>query len=144
MADSSGGRLPPDEAHVPLPAFPADAGSASSSKGDVAEGPGQSIVRCARILRTSPPEEVEAFLEEVAGLMLGIGGRDVRLTYLGGQLSQQARSFLAARKIGMKGVLACYGDDFHLTGAGPQLSATYLWDAVNRDWRMSYSVEVTL
>eukprot|EP00929_Paragymnodinium_shiwhaense_P036325 TRINITY_DN19480_c0_g1_i1.p2 TRINITY_DN19480_c0_g1~~TRINITY_DN19480_c0_g1_i1.p2 ORF type:complete len:177 (-),score=20.02 TRINITY_DN19480_c0_g1_i1:445-942(-) len=135
----------PNASSVPIPTFMASDGPGHVADTDwqsvtAVQGEGQNIDRVARILRTSPREEVQSFLQEVAISLLTGGDAMGKLTSLGGRLSQDARNFLHARKIGLKGVLLCHSSDFRLEGEGSKLYVTYLHDSLIDDWQISYQV----
>eukprot|EP00929_Paragymnodinium_shiwhaense_P085122 TRINITY_DN45578_c0_g2_i1.p1 TRINITY_DN45578_c0_g2~~TRINITY_DN45578_c0_g2_i1.p1 ORF type:complete len:146 (-),score=14.30 TRINITY_DN45578_c0_g2_i1:69-506(-) len=126
MASGSGSTSEaPDESDVPLPfislehptssAVTTAQGAQTMTAEDAARaGLGQSIDRCVRLLLTSPADEINEFLQDVASILLSEESRTSRMTYLGYHLSDRSKAFLRCRKLGLKAVLLCYLDDFRL------------------------------
>eukprot|EP00929_Paragymnodinium_shiwhaense_P101664 TRINITY_DN64810_c0_g1_i1.p1 TRINITY_DN64810_c0_g1~~TRINITY_DN64810_c0_g1_i1.p1 ORF type:complete len:156 (-),score=20.45 TRINITY_DN64810_c0_g1_i1:515-982(-) len=146
--------MPPDPQSIPLPVFVsrADVGDhvmhhtqpSPSDDAGSQRGHGQSVERCVRILRTSPPQEVHAFLEDVAGVLLQAELRSAKMSTLGGRLCKSSNSFLRMRKLGLKTVLLCFAKDFRLEGKAPRETACYLHSSIHTSWSMYYEVTISL
>eukprot|EP00929_Paragymnodinium_shiwhaense_P037409 TRINITY_DN19939_c0_g1_i2.p1 TRINITY_DN19939_c0_g1~~TRINITY_DN19939_c0_g1_i2.p1 ORF type:complete len:201 (+),score=33.88 TRINITY_DN19939_c0_g1_i2:130-732(+) len=102
------------------------------------------IEKCGRKLIACAPQDVCAFLQEVASLLLQADDQTASMTYIGGQLSDWGRSFLKGMKFGLAYILECFAEDFRLVGPVHYICITYLHPEVKHAFRMLSPVHVSL